>query len=216
MVAKLGVGLFNPYQDEGLKPPILYKGNVYKPFLKGLKKKEKLILKLDKLNLDYLLNIKGMLKVNGQVEAYFYKYEEGKLLKKYLEDDEPFIERWKLIEEIFLTDKALVKEGLTYFDYHTANLVVNQDIKFLDIDSIIKLTSFNRERIKRYLLELIISIYINYDLTFNVDNTVYLGILSDFLNINCYEEIDIEKIINVLFNKNQGEDKYLKERIKTF
>ena len=58
MVAKLGVGLFNPYQDEGLKPPILYKGNVYKPFLKGLKKKEKLILKLDKLNLYYLLNIK--------------------------------------------------------------------------------------------------------------------------------------------------------------
>lgn len=215
-IAKLGVSLSNPYQDISYKPPILYQGIVYKPFLKSLKKKEELILKLDKLNLKYLINIKGMLRVQNRTEAYLYQYEKGELLKKYLERDEPFLERWKLIEEIFLTDKALVREGLTYFDYHSANLVVNQDIKFLDIDSIIKITRFNRNKIKRFLLELIVSIYINFDLTFNWDNTHYLGILSEFLDINCYDEVDIEKIINALYVKNKGEDKYLRERIRTF
>ena len=165
-----------------------------KELLKDKKKKEELILKLDKLNLKYLINIKGMLRVQNRTEAYLYQYEKGELLKKYLERDEPFLERWKLIEEIFLTDKALVREGLTYFDYHSANLVVNQDIKFLDIDSIIKITRFNRNKIKRFLLELIVSIYINFDLTFNWDNTHYLGILSEFLDINCYDELDMLKI----------------------
>ncbi len=213
-IAKLGARLGNPYQDMGSRPPILYNGLVCKPFLKNRKKKEKLILKLDKLNLNYLINIRGILKINGKAEAFLYEYERGALLKKYLEQEEPYKERWKLIEEIFLTDEALVKEGLTYFDYHTANLIVNKDIKFLDIDSIIKITRFNRVKIKRFLLELIVSIYINFDLTFNWDNTHYLGVLSEFLDINCYDELDMLKIINALYNKHMGEDIELRERIK--
>ncbi len=215
-IKEKGIALKNAYQGVGSNPPILYNGLVYKPFTTKVRKKEKLILQLEKLNLEYLAKIRGIFTYKGKVQGYMYQYVQGKLLRDWLEKDMPFDIRQKLIEELVLTDETLISNGLNYFDYHTANMLVRDDIKLIDIDSITKINIYNRLCTKRFLFDLIISIYANYDITFNQDNVPYLGIMSDFLDINCYDELNFNEILNALFKKSNGEDRVLRERIKNF
>ncbi|MCM1052829.1 MAG: hypothetical protein NC483_02490 [Ruminococcus sp.] len=207
--------LGNPYQEgkDIHMAPILLDGYVYKPFLNGAKKKEKLIELLKKLNWEYLASIIG---IYHDHRGYVYEYNANNLLKDALKSYVEFDRRLEYMDQILRTDEFLVDKGLTFFDYHSANILVGKSICLLDEDSIISANSNNRRRIKEYLLELMISIFINYDLTFNGDNSCYYGLLVKFFNdptlVDRYD-IDLRNLFDKMTKKTSGEIEELKEEI---
>lgn len=213
-----GKVLSNPYQEQKIitASPILLDGYVYKPFVTGVKKKEKMIELLKKLNWDYLARIIGLYHDH---KGYVYQFSNKPLLKdaltKYIEVDR----RLKYIDQILRTDEFLVSNGVTFFDYHSANILVGKSICLLDEDSIKAVNSENRRRIKEYLLELMLSIFINYDLTFNGDNSCYLELVASFFDdytiLDSYD-LQLRQIFDKMLNKSSGEIEELRGDILSF
>lgn len=185
-----------PHPSEGYLYPILFDGNVYKFFNSEEKDLAKILLMLEKLKLRYLSIIKGFIKENGSIKGYVYEYDDSPLLKDVLWAL-PQKRRFTYILQIILTDKALKKNGLTYFDWHTANILAGGSIRLIDIDSIKPRDILSESDISYYLFELLISIYIKYDITFNKDNSDLYGLFSlyfDMPELLIREEIDFRKL----------------------
>ncbi len=207
--------LSNPYQQgkDLSGAPILLDGYVYKPFLKSAKKKEKMIELLKELNWQYLSHIIG---IYNDHRGYIYKYNPNNLLKDALKSYIEMDKRLTYLDQILKTDEFLVSNGITFFDYHAANVLIGESICLLDEDSIIKANNNNRQRIKKYLLELMVSIFINYDLTFNGDNCCYYELLAKFFNdpslIDGYD-LDLRNIFDKMLQKTSSEVDELQDSI---
>lgn len=212
-----GKKLGNKYQekDNDCNSPILYDGLVYKFFLQLPTRKEKLILQLEKLHLKYLSEIRGLFIANGK-KGYDYKYSTSPILTEKLGTDISFSQRLKYIDGLITTREILDQNGLSFFDYHSANFIAGDDIQMLDIDSIKSNKVNNRTVIDRYFLELLLSIFMNFDISFNEDNSNLYAIFYKFFNgeINFYsDEFDMDAIFNNLVKMNIGNAEELRSEV---
>ncbi len=212
-----GKRLGNKYQekDDNCNSPILYDGLVYKFFLQSPTIKEKLILQLEKLHLKYLCEIRGLFIANGK-KGYDYIYSPSPILADKLRTDISFEQRLRYINGLITTRKVLDQNGLSFLDYHSANFLAGDDIQMVDIDSIESNKANNRTVIDRYFLELLISIFMNFDITFNEDNSNLYALFYRFSNgaINLYsDDFDIETIFNNLAKMNMEDADELRSEV---
>ena len=207
-IKKVGQKLGN----KRLAYPVLYKGIVYKTFdvqkdyfkLSELyREKERLMLTLDKLNLKYLTKVRSILTNKNKPYGYTYEYNDSPIMKDYLETKHNLKTRLTYISEILETHEKLLAANLSYIDYHSGNFLMDKEIIFIDIDSIIDKNTFKAKYIKEYLFTLIISIYLNYDLTSTVDLAPYLDILSDYFDTSLYDFdlLDLHKVFEEMLTK---------------
>ncbi len=84
-----------------------------------------------------------------------YSYSRQKRKKKFYYN---FSKRLNYINGLVITNEELMNNGLIYFDYHSANFVAGNNIRFLDNDSIKPNTMANITRTNQYLIELMLSI----------------------------------------------------------
>lgn len=213
----LGTILKSPYiaEHRSIKHPILFDGNVYKFFPRKNKNCEKILLLLEKLELKYLSKINGFIGSNDRCGGYFYQYDASPLLKDELENISQN-QRLIFIMELIYTHHFLKERGLIYFDYHTANVLVNTSIRLIDVDSIVPKYQVRELEIDYYLFELLISIYLKYDLTFNKDNSNLYSLFASFFEmpeIIRGENLNFLELFDAMVKKNH-DFKNLREDVK--
>ncbi len=155
---------------------------VYKLLLRGAKKKEKILLKAMSLELKYLTRIRDFITRNGKVYGYTYDYDQNPLLREALLGEISIQQRLKYIEEILTTNNALRDSNLTFYDWHSQNVLAGEHVKLIDIDDIRNSTPSINSNADYYLFDLLVSIFINTDLTFNDDNSYLYNLLSSYFN----------------------------------
>jgi len=213
-----GKRLGNSYQTGKIdcNSPVLCDDLVYKFFLQSPTKKERLILQLEKLHLRYLSKIRGLFMANGK-KGYIYEYSISPLLADKLRSSISFQDRLRYIEELIKTRSILDQNGLTYFDYHSANILAGNDIEMIDVDSIKSNRINNRVAIDRYFIELLVSIFMNFDITFNDDNSYLYDLFYRFFNgsINMFDnEFDMDTIYDTFLKMNIGDALELQSEVK--
>lgn len=213
-LSTFGTKLSNSYQEKKdfKTAPILYDGLVYKFLWKGIKKKEQILLQLKQLELEYLVKLRNFFNARGNI-GYIYEYDKSPLLSDVLKSSISLDKRFKYIQGLLTTHNILAREGLVYFDYHSANVLAGPNIRLLDIESIIRTTINNIVAIKRYLLELMISIFINKDLTFNADNSYLYELFAKFFDeYDAFFGIDfsLDKFFEKILAKTSGDAEELR------
>lgn len=134
------------------------------------------------------IDLKDLLYENGKFFAYtmqFYKnYDE---LHAMLVSDASLEERKKVALELVDIFEKILNLNLVYYDWHSRNIVINQDLKLLDIDSAQRDVSveYCTKAIKN-LLDLCISLLIGIDF-----NDSY-GIYWEWQKQQIYEKILLE------------------------
>lgn len=194
------------YQNESKPLPILLNGLVYKPFSKKDSEKAwqiELITKLEKLAIKQLAHIKGLYNNNF---GYVYYFNSDPVLYNALNCYIALEKRLRWIHDLIEVYIKLNEHGLKYFDYHSSNILVGDSITLLDIDGIKR--KFNARELAEYLLELLVSILINFDLTSNYSNFKLYELFSKFFNepkILSEENLDFMKLFDCIVSKNTGE-----------
>lgn len=192
-------------KNADLSAPILYDGLVYKFFLQSPTRKEKLILQLEKLHLKYLSKIQGLFRTTER-RGFIYQYSTSPLLAEKLGTNISFQDRLKYISGLIATRNILDQNGLLYFDYHSENFLAGKDIEVIDIDNIISNRISNRVAIDRYFIELLLSIFMNFDISINGDNSYLYDLFYKYFdgNINLYgDEFDMDSILNIFAKMNE-------------
>ena len=128
-------------------------------------------------------------------------------MKDYLETYHPLSERLNYISEIIKTHEALLQADLTYIDYHSGNFLMDKQVIFIDIDSIINKNAFSFHYIQEYLFTLILSLFLNYDITDTPDLAPYYNILCSYFNtphLYEYDLLDLNKIFAEMTKKDEA------------
>lgn len=205
----------NVLEQRKFNVPILLEGVVYKPFRFEEDKKARIILELEKLRLKHLVHVKGL---SRDGKCFLYDYEAHRVLAKKLREDVSLDKRLNWIRDIIATHEELKVNNLLYVDYHSGNFLAQQEITFLDVDSIEYLRGDTLLKvIEEFLLELLISIYVNYDLTSCDDNCDLYYLFSEFFNY--YEiirrnKLDFWWLFEEMLKKSGGEIEEFRQDIK--
>lgn len=192
--------------------PVLKDGLVYKPLESNFQ--VRLILEFAELGLKNLVKIRGL--YNGN-QGYVYEYDEP-LLKVKLGEMIKLEQRLKWIYDLIVTHEEFLKRGYLYYDYHSENVIGSDDIKLLDIDGAKDINSVNptKRHADSYLLELLFSIFVNYDFTLQGDNSNLYVLFRFFLGqVNLIPESDLNflEIFEKMTQKSAGEIDEFREEI---
>ena len=213
--------------NKKLNYPVLYNNTVYKKFtidtptskvVSFCRKKANLLLKLEKLNLKYLVKTKSILTLKEKPYGYTYTYQDYPLLKNYFDANHSLNERLNYIYEVLTLEQNLKSVNLTYPDLHSANLLMAPHALFIDTESIIEYNPYLKRYLNEYLLAFILSIYLNYDLTCLSDITPFIYLIDSYFpnsHILDFTSTNFSQIIKIMQTKSLEEISYLKRQIKS-
>jgi len=190
--------------------PILLDGMVYKIFEEYFDDEKASVFDfLERWDSPFLMKILYLLVSNNSVIGYAYSFDKTPTLKKQLNTSLPLEKRLLYIRELLDVDRWLTQRGLLYSDYHSDNFLACEHIRYLDLESIMKSTMLQRQWVEGYLLELIMSIYLNYDITARPDNSNlrlhFLQFLGDSCLANIGDNIKFDDIFENMSRKTSGE-----------
>lgn len=178
---------FNCHLQNGEAELFLVNNEVYKIFESYLAtRKQKLMEFLHDNNLDLPISINNLFYENNEFIGYSMEfYKNYNTLYDVLKSNISLKERCDIALELVNIYEKLINNKIVYYDFHSKNILLNKDIKLLDVDSSYYKVDKNYDiQARRNLLLLIITILTGVD--FNFD----------------YEELDKTQVLNTIIGNN--------------
>lgn len=150
----------------------LYKGYLSKILKKRLREERTQIIEWFHLKKDeFPITLRDTLYEDNLLFGYRMQYyEESITLYDFLSSNADLNTRKNVALQLVKLYEKLLENKIYFYDWHSKNFLLENDIKFLDFDSCETNKTLSLDRkYRRYLLELCLSILIGVDLDFDLD-----------------------------------------------